>query len=61
MKIFGGDEQRKALEDVIQISRNVKPIYWVWLTIRDDAVHRVFFGPMVQTAETVWLLASEGV
>ena len=38
---FYGDEQRKALEDVIQISRNVKPIYWVWLTIRDDAVHRV--------------------
>ena len=35
------DEQRKALEDVIQISRNVKPIYWVSLTIWDDAVHRV--------------------
>ena len=29
------------MEDVIQISRNVKPIYWVWLTIRDDVVHRV--------------------
>ena len=39
-----GDEKEESIGGCDLDIQKCQPIYWVWLTICDDAVHRVFWS-----------------